>query len=478
MANLLLIGAGPHARDSYLKCPHVYRGIMSIEAIVELSTFKDDLKEITQNYESIPEIILTPHFKSEVIPFDLAQKLDLIVKQRGIDGVIISSEPQTHFAYASWALDSGLSILIDKPVIALEKSISHPENASSIIKQFDRLLSKSRAVRSRQQYIFSVNTQRRFHPGFAYVKSEIDSVVDATGCGITNILSSHADGQLRSPSELANIEYHGFNKGMGKISHSGYHFIDIMLHLMGSTFEASNAAIDSITIQTSIVDPLGCVSMIGKRGFEHIFGVSDHKKRGKDYLSTHERDFVEFGEVDARLSLGFLSTGKMVSMGTINLLHNSLSSRTHIVSNNDLYHGNGRLKHEWHQIYQGPFQNIQIHSYKNCKDSRELKQINNTYHFDVYVYRHPSIKNKELVSKFTIEDFIDDYGVFKIGNKLVSSKNIKHSALLEFVSAICGDMSHLTMKSDIESHRTSNLIMSNAYLSAIDKSGKVEFEAA
>jgi len=41
----------------------------------------------------------------------------------------------------------------------------------------------------------------------------------------------------------------------------------------------------------------------------------------------------------------------------------------------DLYKSNGRVKHEYHNIQQGPFQNIQVHSYQKEDKQEESNEL-------------------------------------------------------------------------------------------------------
>lgn len=60
---------------------------------------------------------------------------------------------------------------------------------------------------------------------------------------------------------------------------------------------------------------------------------------------------------------------------TINLLHNGFARRTWLNPGDDLYKGNGRVKHEHYSIQQDSFQNIQIHSYQSKDKHNAMSDI-------------------------------------------------------------------------------------------------------
>lgn len=73
---------------------------------------------------------------------------------------------------------------------------------------------------------FIVNAQRRFLPQFQIVQDLVNEISSKYGMPITSMQSTHSDGQWRLPDEVLKFKYHPL-LGWGKVSHSGYHFIDM-----------------------------------------------------------------------------------------------------------------------------------------------------------------------------------------------------------------------------------------------------------
>lgn len=458
---------GPHGEKAYFDFFKNNIELIQIVAIVELPEMKEKVETYVNASAGLNvNVIITEPFTSDYLPSNLIAKLDDLIRKEYIDGVIISSEASTHFAYAKWALDKGLSILVDKPIVTDKNVVNSFEKAKSLADKMLVLYNKCQHLRRNGvNILFSVNTQRRFHPGYIKVRDLLSEITELTGCGVTNLTSCHADGQLRTPEEILSIDYHGFNSGYGKLSHSGYHFIDMLSFFMEDGIEGEGAYIDKLQIDTSFVMPSGYLRSLSNGGFSAIFGDESFKKSNDKDFSDYEKMTRNFGEIDASLYVKFFAGDNVVANAHINLLHNSFSNRSNIVSNQDLYYGNGRVKHEWHQIYQGPFQNIQIHSYKTGNEDSTAVRINNTTHFDVHVYRHPSLKVDTSIYQYTINDFIDEYGSYYIGHEKVKVKSAKQTAFAEFISALEGNISISSMQSDITKHLLSNLIFSAAYMS-------------
>ena len=95
----------------------------------------------------------------------------------------------------------------------------------------------------------------------------------------------------------------------------------------------------------------------------NVFEETEKEELLKIYKEKNE------AEVDANSIISLSYNGIPVTNITLNLIHNGFSRRSWLNSNmKDLYKGNGRVRHEYHNIEQGCLQNIQIHSYqsKDC----------------------------------------------------------------------------------------------------------------
>src|SRR5688572_15761464 len=136
-ARIILIGCGPHAKRVYLPA---LRRIHHIELslIIDLES-KESIVRKTMAENSETELMFIKPFL-ESMPANLALQLSNFVLEKDITGVIIATEPLVHRAYADWALQNGLNILMDKPITARADAISKMSSAEGILEDYLELL--------------------------------------------------------------------------------------------------------------------------------------------------------------------------------------------------------------------------------------------------------------------------------------------------------------------------------------------------
>lgn len=203
---------------------------------------------------------------------DVESRLDDIVMNEKINSVIIATDPLNHMQYALWALKHKLHILMDKPISTYE-NISNDEEQAEQLKRDYELLVKSY---SRNQ-AFIVNTQRRFLPQFQIVQDLVNEIANRYGMPITSMQSTHSDGQWRLPDEVLKLKYHPL-LGWGKVSHSGYHFIDMATKMVKDSFKEANKRFDEISVFTKFIRPSGVLLQQNQKDLQKIFGEVYLKK--------------------------------------------------------------------------------------------------------------------------------------------------------------------------------------------------------
>lgn len=465
MINLILIGCGPHAKRVYLPAIQKMSGI-KISLIVELESQRKVTEKTLSRFDNC-EVIYTKPFQN-VVPFHLTKILNKHITQKGVNGVIIATEPLIHKAYAKWALKEGLNILLDKPITTRENVVSDINQAKGVLEDYDELITDYQSLQKSRNTVFMVNSQRRFHKGFQFVREKIKEVSAITNCPINFIQAYHSDGQWRFPSEIVTQDYHPYCFGYGKASHSGYHIFDTALEFYKASTTSKKQATD-FNIYSSFLQP---------HGFFEQFGKDDYNKLFKEHTYHQDRWDTEkiygqckdFGELDLSSVITLKKNGVSIANININLVHNGFSGRTWIKPGYDLYKGNGRIKHESYHIQQGPFQSIQIHAYQGC-DKHDLDNGLEDYlggknHFDVFVFRNPLISNgKPQPSVYKLTDLFDQNDKEPASN--IMMEQVKYKVVKEFMDFIKGRISKNEVASQIEDHRTSVQIMSGVYCSHI-----------
>jgi len=466
---LALIGCGPHAKRIYLPALAALRSQydLELELVVELKTARQAVASAMADNGFAPESVLVKPFDGS-LPAQVARELSGLVERLGIQGVIIATEPLVHRAYAAWALACGLHILIDKPVTARADAISSLTSADGILGDYDHLLQAYLGLQRRKETVFMVNAQRRVHPGFQFVERLLGEVGRLTNCPVTSLQSYHCDGQWRLPNEIVTQTYHPYRQGYGKASHSGYHMFDMMYRLyMAAQVEGKRA--DAMEIVSSFVQPMGFIKQITEADYGRLFGIDYERVR---HLSDSElRDlYPDFGEIDVAGIVTLKHGGDTVANLSVNLLHNGFAQRTWLEPGADLYKGNGRVKHEHHNIQQGPFQNIQVHSYQPSDQhegtGENEEELGGNNHFDVYVFRNSMVAGgAPALRVYKGADILAE--IERSRSPLLTSEAAKHHMTAQFVSYLAGTTGKATLPSQIEDHRTPTQIMSGLYRSHV-----------
>jgi predicted dehydrogenase len=469
---VLLIGCGPHATHFYIPAFMRYGKVWNaaICYVVDLDGNQDRVHQELGSLGLKTKVLFVSPSGFETLNDGVSAMLDGLVNKNEVNAVIICTDPLNHKNYVKWALSRNLPLLMDKPVTSREQAVDNIEQAEGILGDYDELLMLYK--QQAQQKPFVLVAHRRYHPGILFARDIIREVAVRTGCPVTNIHSAHSDGQWRLPYEICTQKHHSYNQGHGKVSHSGFHFIDCVEKFWEEGLKSGKSA-DDVEVFSSFVRPRGLLQQLTREDYEKLFGV--------DYNQICPRTDAElfglygtYGEVDAEISLAMRSQGEPFSLASISLVHNGFSQRSWMPAGKDLYKGNGRVKHEQHTIHMGPFASIQIHSYQSkdihetCTQADDEPGGNN--HYEIYVFRNTKMIGGKPFELLSLSDLpgADDFT-----NDRLYITQVKERSIEEWVSAIHhqdqGSYSYLSAFTD---HRMSVSLMSAIYKSYIQKAHK------
>lgn len=460
MVNILLIGVGPHARRIYvptffrLAADYPIRLIAAVDLKRQMDTVDSYLKDQGYNLEML---YLDSFDAATGIPDHARAKLDTLVNEFNIQGVVISTEPTAHKVYAEWALRKRLHILMDKPITSRKAISVDRSQAKGLIYDYNELLNLYKLHQADKPTIFSINVQRRYEHGFNKVRELISETAKKFNVPVTSMQIMHADGSWRFPQEVLTQESHGLKDGFGKVAHSGYHMFDMAWQMYQSGL-VDDKQPDQLEIFSSPLTPRGLGLYLTEKDYIRYFG-SDYERTGlssKQYLDK----ISDYGEMDSFNIIRLLRDGENICNISVNLLHSSFSRRSWAAPNVDLYKGNGRVKHQQFIIQQGPFQCIQIHNYQS-KDQHDVDnsdefEVGGNNHFDIYVFRNVGMfgegKPFFKISARDLEQQADVTGL--------TGENAKDRVILEFIEFILGRININDVKSNIDTHAISVKLMS------------------
>ena len=465
--NIMLIGCGPHAKRVYVpKLKEIENEFgIKLKAIVELKEKQEDVLTFASKYFENVNYIFVEKFEEKFkqsLPDELESELNSVIIKENINSVIIATDPLNHMQYALWALKHNLHILMDKPISTYDNISNNVEQAEQLKRDYELLVESYSGDKA-----FIVNAQRRFLPQFQIVQDLVNEIASKYGMPITSMQSTHSDGQWRLPDEVLKFKYHPL-LGWGKVSHSGYHFMDMASKIVKDSFKEANKNFDEISVFSKFIRPSGVLLQQNQSDLEKIFGdeYKQFDSRTDEELLKIYKEKNE-AEVDANSIISLSYNEIPVTNITLNLMHNGFSRRSWLNSNmKDLYKGNGRVRHEYHNIEQGCLQNIQIHSYQS-KDKHDINnendfEIGGNNHYDIYVFKNSEIVGGQTLQIIKGKDIAERYSLDKTK---VMNELARHEALKQFLEVIIGKKKAQETKSNILDHKMSVELMSLIYQS-------------
>ena len=467
LLNLLLVGLGAHARRIWYPTSlregraRGFRIAYVVDLASEVRSVEAYLSALGESTPvwGVPSYLVS---KNE-LPQTLVSKLDNIVLTHQIAGVIVSTEPLSHAPYVRWALQRGLSVMVEKPLSSHAGIASTPGTSKRLVETYDDIAGLYVEAKKRWPTIScSIVAQRRYHRMFRLARDLVREVFDLTNCPVTSIQAYHADGQWRMPSEYVDINYHPFNSGYGKLSHSGYHFLDIIPWIIEAA-ETPEKSLDSVDVLCMSTYPADIAAQLNDFDLgKTVMGYTELNAKRRDSFN-----FEGFGEVDAFVSLAFKSRGRTMTLGSCNLLHTSFSRRGWLeIEGRDLYKGNGRVRHESHIIQQGPFQALILSSFQagnREEDAWSSLGVGGQNHFHLDVFR-----NSSIIPTWKAFERIEVQNVgFSLSDPAWQGhqEEARKDALREFIANLRGNNDERT--SDLLTHRRSVVLMAAAYESSV-----------
>ncbi|RMZ82942.1 hypothetical protein DV737_g1827, partial [Chaetothyriales sp. CBS 132003] len=272
----------------------------------------------------------------------------------------------------------------------------------------------------------------------------------------------------RLPTEIVDQNYHSFNAGYGKVSHSGYHFLDMVYRFVKAGWITGKSP-DKIEVVSSFVMPSGFLKTFTYNDYMNDFGPEVYGDSCKYTDRYIQKVSPTFGEIDAALQISFIQDKEPICLAQVNLQHNGFTRRSWVETGPDLYKGVGRVKHEFHEVKSGPMQTIVIDSRqandKHDRSKPSTATIGTDNHFEVHVFRNCELLNeKQALTSYSVADLDRRYNSKLPG---IYSENVKRGILWEALDFIEGKKTFDDLSSNLEDHSVPAHIMSAVYVSHI-----------
>ena len=447
---IAIIGLGPHAKRVYL---HFLRVIGNDPVlIIDLESNYTEIIEYIKKENIKAKIVTIPDSERDNMVFssDTREKVVRELLKNKITHVIISTEPLSHYVYCNICLDLELHILLDKPV-ALPNVSTSLKMAAEIVEIQKKLVEQYKLKSNNKKFI--IQAQRRWHRGYKHIMDIIANVIKKFGVPITNVEIYHCDGKWHMPNEYHKMINHPYKHGYGKLMHSGYHFVDLLMELIKLNNLSRNHDYDKVSVYSNVTRPEDVMLQIDQDARSRFFS----SRICEDRL---QQDHSKFGEIDVSSSIKFSKKGKVITLANLNLLQTGFTRRSWTNLPEDAYKSNGRVRHERINVQVGTIMNVQIHSYQayEIKDRKKTsnKDVGDVEHFDIYIFRNSDLIGGIPYEKVEISKLSkDEDNVGFIGY----NEQARKAALIEFLDDNPETRSHLV------SHNDSIMLLSAIYYS-------------
>ncbi|GAA5701642.1 Gfo/Idh/MocA family oxidoreductase [Streptomyces avermitilis] len=142
--------------------------------------------------------------------------------------VIIACNPVHHRDYLLWAVSRGISVLCDKPLLVSEGAAYDLTAAERIIDGYTELGRALTRARTSGPVHLAMPLRRRANDVYRSIALEIAEMHGTHGQGITSMQMIKNGGLFRHPEEYLFGDAHGYRNGVGALSFSSYHYIDLL----------------------------------------------------------------------------------------------------------------------------------------------------------------------------------------------------------------------------------------------------------
>lgn len=471
MNKVALIGLGPHAQRIYY--PYLTSLVdkdpnFTFELLIDLDINRNKIEKFleTQILKPVHRVYLDA--QGQIIPKEISPKAAQMLERYGITKVILSTEPKAHKIYLKECIRRSVPVVVDKPITAPVLSDSKGElskyrRAEQI---YDDVVDLQKLIERHPGSRVLVECQRRNHGGYKIIQDTVRDIVQSFNVPITYIKIHHSDGMWNMPDEFVTRENHPYKYGYGKLMHSGYHFVDLLVNLLEINKDVAGMSPDEVNVFTQSIKPIDQHYTLSNDAYEKFFGKekATHFKEYKDSPMVND-----MGEVDSFSQIQFSRKGKAITTAQLSLMQSGFSRRAWPELPEDTYKGNGRVRHEFVNIHVGALGAVQVHSYQ----AREVaEQTGNPYdagdknHFDIYVYRNSKLIGGEPFTMLR-------YGASETAHHKDDAGYLGHneSARYKILDELMYDM---PSNSELASHLATNKLLMMMYKNHIKQEhGKV-----
>lgn len=411
MKNILIIGgSGTWSGKTHIE------SIKKSEGIVKLVAIMDYLNPYESNQLKKHKMFLEKN-NVKWIKVEKEYEEELLKKcivENDIDIVVISTPHEFHYKYALLCLKYGVDIICEKPIIATRAQSSLKEKAEENISKHNDLLDAIKRSENRKQqrkcYVLTP-LRRRVQEIYANIYDSVNLIKNRYGQEVSDITICHNDGVFRFCNEVELNGAHGYSDGFGKLTHTGYHILDVAAALIENGCNIENTECVCKVINCNTIG-----DMIKSESYDINSKLLDNKIEKKKISPIALN-----AEMDISISYVLYHNNVKYCSIILNLMHLGKSNRTRNAYNSTDYNDQGRTNELSMYIQQGNLFSTQMIS--------DTKSGSNGIIGDTYVFKnyHPLIateinqKEKEVLNSVgrvekTVDIVSEFYNFINNGN--------------------------------------------------------------
>lgn len=287
---------------------------------------------------------------------ELRKKLSNLFHDKSVNIAIVATDPIWHYFYADLAVENRINVLCDKPLIVIPNSSWDINQAEMIEQRFKNLLGKvKRNQKLNADYRFCTPLRRRALTPFVKIAYNLNKIYLKTNQGLTYMNIIINGGVHRYPVEFLKGGAHGYIDGVGALSHSSYHYLDVIAWYL----QSAPGAVKSIEITLPYVSRVR--DYLKKQGYQYLMELNKEDPSvvvGGVELSKS----ILNAELDFTIHMNlFDKDNNSLGLFSYTSNHTTYTSRKTKYNSEMLDHTNdkdgGRMSQIYFDIHQGALQN-------------------------------------------------------------------------------------------------------------------------
>ena len=321
------------------------------------------------------------------------------IDEYSIDVVIISTPPIYHDFYLTNLISTGVNFICDKPLVAVKGQSYDKEQVLKIKEKSNEILE----LKNKYKVLIYTPLRRHVQNFYNNIYDSVKMISENFNQNITFASLYENDGVYRWDNEMDIDFAHGYNNGLGKVTQTGYHILDIVAKLI----ESGCQNINSIKCQALNVHNVG--------DNENSKSVKNLKKLlDVDSTDSLNNELIKSAELDITIKVVVTYCDDVDSNFYIHLRHSGVTNRMVKQYSIENPGDEGRTDDSQFIIEQGPMQNIYSIVFANDTISEEKKST-------TFIKRHLKVaeqlglKSEEIIDL----DFKNEIGTEEIMINLI-----------------------------------------------------------